>query len=653
LIQAAFWKKIKQLTKVWREVILPGAFIVGLVVVARLAGFLQVQELMAFDDFMRLRISTPPAPRVVIVSINEADLALVGSLPVQDRDLAKMLRILQEYQPRVIGLDIFRNLPVEPGHTQLVQAFKDIPNIIGIEVGLNQEDTLNVKPPPGLPPQRVGFADLIVDEDGKLRRSLLASPNWQEDLKYSFSLRLAQAYLSHEGITLEHGNPKSKNHNPKSTDPIRFGSIELPRFVPNTGGYIRADANGNQILLNFCAGYKPFRTISLTNILQRKFDPSWISDRIVIIGMTAASIKDTFITAAVKSTQVSATLGSEDSPNQLIYGVEIHAHAAGQIIRAVLDKRPLLKAPADFWEYLWIIFWGFLGMSIGLFLQSPWRTILSIGFTSFALVGICYLFLSFGWWVPSVPALLALSGAGLTTSFFDRDSRFLLEQRRLTIERTYDAVHNGPLQQLAVILRSIGEGDLSVDRVRSQLQDLNQELRSIYESMRQQVLTHSDSLYLKGNLILSLQTPIGDLLYQVYDNTLNREFPCFATIMTYIPPDFKPLEKCSLTLEQKRGLCLFLEEALCNVGKHAIGATRLDVICTKEAGWYSLQVIDNGIGYIASSYNSKLEKQRGTRQAQDVARQIRGRFERLPHNPQGTISKLTWRVSKTWRKRFW
>lgn len=649
MIQTAVYHKIKQLTKAWREVILPGALIVGLVVVARLAGLLQVQELMAFDDLMRWRATIPPAARVVIVGINEADLAFVKSLPVRDRDLAKILRILQEYQPRVIGLNIFRDLPVEPGHTQLVQAFQDIPNLIGVEVALNPPGTLlNVKPPPDLPPQRVGFADVIVDFDGKLRRSLLASPDWHGDLKYSFSLRLAQAYLSHEGITLEHGNP-TKNHNPKSTEPIRFGSIELPRFKPNTGGYIRADANGYQILLNFCAGYKPFRTISLTDVLERKFEPSWISDRIVIIGMTAASIKDTFITAAVKSTQVSATSASKNSPNQLIYGVEVHAHATGQIIRAVLDKRPLLKALVDFWEYLWIVFWGVLGVSIGLFLQSPWKTILSIGIASLALMGICYLFLSFGWWVPSVPALLALCGAGLTTSFFDRDSSFLLEQRRLTIERTYDAVHNGPLQQLAVILRSIGEDNLSSQPLRSQLQDLNQELRSIYESMRQQVLTHSESLYLKGDLVLSLHTPIPDLLYQVYDHTLNREFPCFATIMTYIPPDFEPLEKCSLTLEQKRGLCLFLQEALCNVGKHAIGATRLDVNCTKQAGWYSLQVIDNGIGSLAPSYNSKLAKQRGTKQAQDIAKQIRGRFERLPHNPQGTICKLTWRVSKTWR----
>lgn len=642
-ILKAVWKKINLRTKVWREVILPAALIFALIVLARLCGLLQVQELMIFDDFMRLRIAMPPLPRVVIVGIDEADLKLVGSLPVPDRDLAKMLRILHEYQPRVIGLDIFRDLPVEPGHTELVQAFKDIPNIIGVEVTLNREENLNVKPPPALPPEQIGFADVIVDIDGKLRRSLLASRNWQSQMKYSFSLRLAQAFLAAQGINFKHGN--------SVYEPIQFGSVVMPRFEPNSGGYIRTDANGYQMLLNFCAGYKPFRTVSLTDILNRNFAPSWIRDRIVIVGMTAASIKDTFITAAVKSTQVSATNGSEASPNQLIYGVEIHAHVTGQIIRAVLDKRPLLKTWADFWEYLWIVLWGLLGVSIGLILQSPWKTILSIGFASFVLISICYSFLFFGWWIPVLPTLLALSGSGLITAFFDRDTKFLLEQRRLTIERTYDAVHNGPLQQLAVILRSIGENNWSAQQVRLQLQEINQELRSIYESMREQVLTHTDSFYLKGNLAVNLHAPIQDILYQVYDNTLNRDFPCFATIKTYIPPDFKPLEKCNLTLEQKRGLCLFLEEALCNVGKHATKATRLEVICTKQANYYSLQIIDNGIGYIASSYNSKLRKQRGTKQAQEIARQLRGKFQRLPHNshsPQGTICELTWRVSKSW-----
>lgn len=90
-MKAVIGRKIKQLTQVWHELILPGALIVGLVVLARLAGVLQVQELIAFDDFLRLRPPVTPAPRVVIVGIDEADLNKVGGIPVPDRDLASGL----------------------------------------------------------------------------------------------------------------------------------------------------------------------------------------------------------------------------------------------------------------------------------------------------------------------------------------------------------------------------------------------------------------------------------------------------------------------------------------------------------------------------------------------------------------------------------
>lgn len=642
-MQADIWKKIKQRTKIWREVILPGALIVGLVVLARLAGILQIYELMIFDDFMRLRPPEPAEQRVVIVGIDEADLNAVGGFPVPDRNLAQLLLMLQDYQPRVIGLDIFRDIPVSPDRSLLAQALKTIPNIIGIEVALNQDEALNVKPPPELPSNRIGFADFILDFDSKLRRSLLASKTWEGQLKYSLALHLAKAYLSAEEIPFQHGT--------HSQDPIRFGSTKLPRFLTNSGGYVQADANGNQILLNFCSSSQPFRTLSLRDIYNRNFEPSWIRDRLVIIGMMASSIKDSFLSSAVKSTQVSSEFRNNSSSNQFIYGVEIHAHAASQIISAVLDKRPLLRAWSDIGEYLWIVLWGLLGVLLGPILQSPWKTFLSLGIASVALFGISYLLLIWGWWIPVVPTWLALCGAGLTTSFFDRDLRFELEQRRLTIERTYDAVHNGPLQHLAVLLRSTDDNNLSPTQLREQLQELNQELRSIYESMRQEVLTQSDSLYLQENLVLDLQTPIHELLYQVYDHTLDREFQGFTTIRTYIPPNFQPLENLRLTASQKRGLCLFLQEALCNVGKHAIGATRLDVICTEEAGQYHLRIIDNGVGITASA-NSSSENQ-GTKQAQELAKQLRGTFQRKSHSPQGTICELTWPVSRIWLTRFW
>ncbi|NEP02090.1 MAG: CHASE2 domain-containing protein [Symploca sp. SIO2E9] len=655
---AKLWTKIKQRAKLWREVIIPGALIVGIVVLVRFTTVLQVHEWMAFDYFLQQRPSEAVDQRIVIVGINEDDLKNMGGFPVPDKYLAKMLNILNEYQPRVIGLDLFKDLQDSPGRDLLAQALKDIPNIIGIEVVLNSEDTFNIKPPPELPSERVGFADFIVDPDGKMRRYLLASRNSEGELKYSLSLRLAQTYLATEGISFKHGTipseltqTKAKNQNLKSTDPIRFNQTTLPRFLPNAGGYVRADANGNQIFLNFRAHRQPCQVLSLTDIVERKFNPNLIRDRIVIIGMTAASVKDRVSTAAVKSTIYSKKHKQWNSYNHyyLIDGVEVHAHATSQIISAVLDKRALLRVWAESWEYLWIILWGLLGVTLGIVFPSPWKSLLSIVTASLILTIICYFLIIVGWWIPFVPTLLALCGAGLTTLFFDRNLRFDFEQRSLTIERTFEAVHNGPLQHLAVILRSTEENKLSSEQLHSQLQCLNQELRSIYKSMKQEVLTQSESFYLDDHLTLDIQAPISELLYQVYECTLERDFPCLTTIKTYIPPNFAPLEEGHFTPDQKRGLCLFLQEALCNVGKHGKGATRLDVICFQEAGWYSLRIIDNGVGI--SNQSNGIASNQGTRQAQELARKLGGKFQRCPNYPQGTICELSWSMSGRWRSR--
>lgn len=639
-----FKKTIRQHVKFWREVALPGLSVVGLVMLVRSMGWLQSQEWLAFDRLLRLRPAEAVDTRIVIVGINEDDINYVESFPIPDSQLAKLIDILQTYRPRVIGFNIFKDQNRNIERTKLGSAFRESPNLIGVEVALNQSETFNVKPPPELPLERVGFTDLIVDADGKLRRSILASKTYNGELKYSLPLRLAQAYLHEEGIVFQHGS--------RSYDPIQFGSIKLPRFLPNWGGYVRADANGNQVILNFRSHRQPFRTLSLRDVLTHEFNPNWIRDHVVIIGMTAASVKDNFITSAVKGTLYTDALGIQNSSNQYqwIYGVEIHAHATSQILSTVLDRRPLLRVWSEIWEYLWILSWGLLGIILGLILQSPWKTFLSLGVASFVLVGICYIFLVLGWWIPSVPTLLALVGAGLTTSFFDRDLRALLEQRSLTLKRSFEAIHNGPLQTLAVMLRNRGEEEVSTEELRSQLQELNQELRSIPDSLSQEMLSHDDSLCLEGNVVLDLQTPIAELLYQVYDITLRRPFPGFTTILSFIPPNFEPLEDSYFSTAKKRCLCLFLQEALCNVGKHAKDATRLDVICTRESLWCCLKIIDNGAEVISQSNDTS--DRGGTKQAHEIARQLRGKFRRFSHSPQGTVCELTWPVAIAWWQRF-
>jgi CHASE2 domain-containing sensor protein len=127
------WSKIRKEFTIWSVGALPGIAAIGLVILVRLTGALQLIEWVTLDSFLRLRPSEPIDERVVIVGIDEEDIRRIGDYPIPDREIAKLLRTLQKYQPRVIGLDIVRDIPVEPGHTELVAAFKDIKNLIAVE----------------------------------------------------------------------------------------------------------------------------------------------------------------------------------------------------------------------------------------------------------------------------------------------------------------------------------------------------------------------------------------------------------------------------------------------------------------------------------------------------------------------------------------
>jgi CHASE2 domain-containing sensor protein len=619
--------KIRKEFTIWSAGTLPGIVAIGLIVLLRLSGALQLIEWVTFDSFLRLRPSEPIEERIVIVGIDEADIRRIRNYPIPDREIAKLLRTLQKYQPRVIGLDIVRDLPVEPGHAELVATFKDIKNLIVVEKLI----PISIKPPPDLPPEKIGFIDYFSDDDGKVRRATLGIKRPENDKKYAFSLplRLAETYLKAEGIKLSNGI--------RDPDAMRFGSTELPRFFPNSGGYVRTDDFGVQLLLNYRNGRKRFRTLSLQDIndIEAKGNPDVLRDtfgsRIVLIGKTAPSIKDFINTSAIANLQ----------PPGKIYGVEFHAHVVSQIVSTVLDKRPILKTWSQGWEYLWTVAWGVLAIYLGRLTQSPLKNLVYVAAASLGLVGISYAFILGGWWIPAAPALLILviNGAILNTFYqYDRFLRFQIEIRQHTIERTFVEIHNGPLQTLANILRHVQDQDLEPNRLIEELKNLNWEIREVGEYLKLEALDRKESLRLGSGLILDLKIPIRDLLYEVYSHTLQRNFPSFKTLKVKAY-SFEPIEEQYLSLEQKRELCQFLEESLCNVGKHAKNLTRLSATGKENKGWYTLSIKDNGSS-ICSSFEN-----RGTKQCVNLAKKLKGKFKRTCLGEKGTLCELTWPIT--------
>ncbi|NET52276.1 MAG: CHASE2 domain-containing protein, partial [Merismopedia sp. SIO2A8] len=139
--------------------VVPGLLVIGVVVAARGLGWLQPMEWAILDVGLRWRSPEPMDKHVVIVAINEADLQSVGTYPVPDGVLAQLLQKLQTYQPRGIGLDVIREVPVEPGHDQFVAALKSMDTVIGAESVVPDQSGTVIAPPPALPIEQVGFVD--------------------------------------------------------------------------------------------------------------------------------------------------------------------------------------------------------------------------------------------------------------------------------------------------------------------------------------------------------------------------------------------------------------------------------------------------------------------------------------------------------------
>jgi CHASE2 domain-containing sensor protein len=159
-----------------RSVILTSVVVTGVVGGVRLLGTLEGMELGAYDQLMRSRPDRGPDDRLLVVGVTEEDIQSRREYPLNDGTLAELLEKLQQYQPRAIGIDILRDVPQgdSKGRIALQKILQQSDNLIAV-CKLSSADQPGIASAPGVPEDRVGFADLPVDPGGTLRRSLLLS----------------------------------------------------------------------------------------------------------------------------------------------------------------------------------------------------------------------------------------------------------------------------------------------------------------------------------------------------------------------------------------------------------------------------------------------------------------------------------------------
>jgi len=367
--------------------------VTGVVAGIRLLGGLQTAELAVYDRMVRYKPVMPRDDRLTIVAITDTDIQTLKRFPIPDAAIAQLIQQLQTFRPRAIGLDLLRDIPQEPGHQALVKALQ-ADNVITI-TNLGNPPT---PAPPKVPADRVGFNDIPLDPSDIARRNLMFLNLGDRDY-YSFSLRLALAYLAGEGITFD--------SNTENRDYVRLGKATFTPLNKNSGGYETIDDRGYQTLLRY-RGRNIAQQVSLSDVLAGKVKPEWFQDRVVLIGTTALTAKDLF------STPYSSV--NEDIPR--MPGVMVHAQMVSQILDAAMGQPALFWFWPEWLEVVWIAGWAILGSAIAWFIRHPvWVGLAGVSLVASLLVSCYSLFLALNW-VPFIaPAIAAIVSGGLVIAY--------------------------------------------------------------------------------------------------------------------------------------------------------------------------------------------------------------------------------------------
>lgn len=372
-------------------VILLSTISTGLVMKVRQHGWLQISELKSFDLIMKLKgswmeltgTSETPDSRILIVTIDDRDIQYLHSQPIDrtgavslpDETFTKLLDKLDQVNKQkslIIGLDIYHKGKFE---VSLAERLKNDYRFF-VVCKAPSTDGVGIPPPGNIPQKSLGFSDVIVDEDGIVRRHLLrmslSNPPCRTGNSFNFLIASKYLYDKNVNITLTKENE------------LQFKGIILKKLTARSSGYQGVDAGGYQIMLNYryrCltggdCNLKNFaESIPLRHVLENGINhhiASQLEDEdslIILIGVTA--INTPGITPDIHNTPY-----GEEIP-----GVFLQAQMISQILSTVRDGRPLIGWWSIRSEKLWVLGWSFLGAILGVWIINRPRNLTEISWT--------------------------------------------------------------------------------------------------------------------------------------------------------------------------------------------------------------------------------------------------------------------------------
>lgn len=404
------------------KTVVPVSFVVTILLMGvRLTGIFQPLELALYDHLMRSRPSAKqPDPRVVVVQITEADIQAQrkqyrnasindrGAGTIPDITLERLLEKLLRYQPRMIGLDIYRDT-IPAVRPQLATLLKQSDRIITV-CKHSDGSVPGVEPPPEVASdqiqRRVGFSDLSTDPDRQIVRRQLLSIRADPDfcnVDMAFSLAIAREYLAVEGQAYIHPFSPTGEY----LEALRFGDTPIRQLVSRfSAGYQGVDTAGYQTLLNYQTynnSPKDFiRSFSLAQALDNKNDgllEKEVRDKVVLIGISSsATANDYFVT-----------------PYGELPGVILQAQMVSHLLGVVIDERPQIWWGSWIQDFGWVWAWSLVGGLLVWRWQRPINLMIAGGVSLLCLYSICYwIFVGYSGWLLLLPPAIALILTGST-----------------------------------------------------------------------------------------------------------------------------------------------------------------------------------------------------------------------------------------------
>lgn len=360
-------------------------------------GWLQAFELKAYDLSFWVKPAQSADHRVVLIGLTEVDIAKLG-YPVPDQILTDVLARLKALNANVIGVDIYRDVPVQPGYEHFQHFLQETKNLIWVSKLANKDKV--IRPPKVLEgSDQIGFNDIVDDAGGVVRRALLFLDDGNSSYT-SFPLQLALRYLSTHGVEI--------GSDPVRSDYIRIGNATIPAFEGNDGPYNQADAAGYQFLINYKRFSEPLARYSFDEVLSGKVTASEIGDKIVLVGVTADSVNDVFMTP----------IGNGHDNSFQIYGLELHGHIVSQLLRFGFGEDAPIRVVDKQYESLWIWLWAMAGGVAAFSVRSIFHSFAVALLLPTLLLLISLLAWMQNWWLPFAVPMLSYGLAGSGSGFY-------------------------------------------------------------------------------------------------------------------------------------------------------------------------------------------------------------------------------------------